>query len=115
MPHLRPEGKSFQVKMYPWEPSPLLEGQELSADGLRVAAGLAQTEQWAQDGADGAAVQAAQAQRPVRDLAQLVQCILGADLVLPLVEVALHGREAQPVDLLRLRGDLDLKGLHRKD
>lgn len=79
-----------------------------------MAAGLAQTEQRAQDGADRAAVQAAQTQRPVGDLTQLVQRVLGTDLVLPLVEVVLHRREAQPVNLLSLRGNLDLWRLHTK-
>jgi len=89
-------------------PVPLLQGQELAADGLRVAAGLPQPQQRVQDGGDGAAVQAAQLQAPVGDLAQLRQGVPGAHLVLPVVEVALHGGEAQPVDLLRLWGDLDL-------
>lgn len=79
-----------------------------------MAAGLAQTEQRTQDGADRAAVQAAQAQGPVGDLTQLVQRVLGTDLVLPLVEVVLHRRETQPVNLLSLRGNLDLWRLHRK-
>ena len=88
--------------------APLLQGEELPADGLRVAAGLPEPQQRVQDGGDGAAVQAAQLQAPVGDLAELSQGVLGADVVLPVVEVALHGGEAQPVDLLRLRGDLDL-------
>lgn len=45
--------------------SPFLEGQKLSPDSLRVAASLAQAQQWVQDGVDRATVQAAQFQRPV--------------------------------------------------
>ena len=89
---------------------PLLQGKELPTDGLRVAAGLPEPQQRVEDGGDRAAVQAAQLQAPVRDLAELRQGVLGADLVLPVVEVALHGGEAQPVHLLRLWGDLDLVG-----
>ena len=88
--------------------APLLQGEELPTDSLRVAAGLPEPQQWVEDGGDRAAVQAAQLQAPVRDLAELCQGILGADVMLAVVEVALDRGEAQPVDLLCLRGDLDL-------
>lgn len=74
-----------------------------------MAAGLAQPQQRAQDGVDGAAVEAAKLQAPVRDLPEFDQSVLGADLVLAVVEVTLDGGEVQPVDLLCLRGDLDLE------
>lgn len=73
-----------------------------------MAAGLTQPQQRAQDGVDGATVQAAQFQAPVGDLPEFDQGVLGADLVLAVVEVALDGGEVQPVDLLGLRRDLDL-------
>lgn len=89
--------------------SPFLEGQKLSPDSLRVAASLAQTQQWVQDGVNRASVQAAQLQRPVRDLSQLKQSILGADLMLAVVKVAFNRREIKPVDLFFLRRNLDLE------
>lgn len=91
---------------------PFLQGQELSPDGLRVAAGLTQPQQRAQDGVDGASVQAAQFQAPVGDLPEFEQRVPGANLVLPVVEVALDGGEVQPVGLLGLRWNLDLEGNH---
>lgn len=73
-----------------------------------MAAGLTQPQQRAQDGVDGAAVEAAEFQAPVRDLPEFDQSVLGADLVLTVVEVTLDWGEVQPVNLLCLRGDLDL-------
>lgn len=89
--------------------SPFLQRQELAPHGLRVAAGLAQPQQRAQDAVHGAAVQAAELQAPVGDLPEFDQRVPGADLVLPVVEVTLDGGEVEPVHLLRLRGDLDLE------
>lgn len=89
---------------------PFLQGQELPPHSLGVAAGLPQPQQRVQDAVHGAAVQAAQLQAPVGDLLQFEQSVAGADLVLAVVEVPLHGGEVQPVHLLRLGGDLDLKG-----
>lgn len=74
-----------------------------------MAAGLAEPQQRVQDGVDGAAVEAAKFQAPVRDLPEFDQSVLGADLVLTVVEVTLDGGEVQPVHLLCLRGNLDLK------
>lgn len=74
-----------------------------------MAAGLTQPQQRTQDGVDGAAVKAAELQAPVRDLPEFDQSVLGADLVLTVVEVTLDGGEVKPVHLLRLRGDLDLR------
>lgn len=74
-----------------------------------MAAGLAQPQQRAQDGVDGASVQAAKFQAPVGDLPEFEQRVLGANLVLPVVEVALDGGEVQPVGLLGLRWNLDLE------
>lgn len=88
---------------------PFLQGQKLPPNGLRVAAGLTQPQQRAQDGVDGASVQAAELQAPVGDLPEFEQRVLGADLVLPVVEVALDRGEAQPVGLLGLRWNLDLE------
>lgn len=87
---------------------PFLQRQELPPHSLRVAAGLTQPQQGAQDGVDGAAIQAAEFQAPVGDLPEFEQSVLRADLVLSVVEVALDGGEVQPVHLLRLGGDLDL-------
>lgn len=78
-----------------------------------MAAGLAEPQQRAQDGVDGAAVEAAELQAPVGDLPEFDQGVLGADLVLTVVEVALDGGEVQPVHLLSLRGDLDLEKQER--
>lgn len=78
-----------------------------------MAAGLAEPQQRVQDGVDGAAVEAAKFQAPVRDLPEFDQSVLGADLVLTVVEVTLDGGEVQPVHLLCLRGNLDLK--HRTE
>lgn len=80
-----------------------------------MAAGLAQPQQRAQDGVDGAAVEAAKFQAPVRDLPEFDQSVLGADLVLTVVEVTLDGGEVQPVHLLRLRGNLDLEKQKEKN
>lgn len=88
---------------------PFLQRQELPPHGLRMAASLAQPQQRAQDGVDGAAVEAAEFEAPVRDLPEFDQSVLGADLVLTVVEVTLDGGEVQPVHLLCLRGDLDLE------
>lgn len=88
---------------------PFLQRQELPPHGLRVAAGLAQPQQWVQDGVDGAPVQAAQFQAPVWDFPEFDQSILGADLVLAVVEVTLDGGKVKPVHLLSLRGNLNLK------
>lgn len=74
-----------------------------------MAACLAQPQQRAQDGVDSSAVEAAKFEAPVGDLPEFDQSVLGADLMLPVVEVTLNGREVQPVDLLCLRGDLDLR------
>lgn len=74
-----------------------------------MAAGLTQPQQRAQDGVDGAAVEAAEFQAPVGDLPEFDQSILGADLVLTVVEVTFNGGEVQPVHLLCLRRNLDLK------
>ena len=76
-----------------------------------MAAGLAQPQQRVQDGVDGAAVEAAEFQAPVGDLPDFDQSVLGADLVLPVVEVTLDGGEAEPVDLLCLRWNLDLENI----
>lgn len=88
---------------------PFLQRQELPPDSLWMAAGLAQPEQRAQDGIDGTAVKAAKFQAPVRDLPEINQSVLGADLVLTVVEVTLDGREVQPVHFLCLRRDLNLE------
>lgn len=74
-----------------------------------MAAGLAQPEKRTQDRIYGAAVEAAKFQTPVGDLPEIDQSVLGADLVLTMVEVTLNGREVQPVHLLCLRGDLNLE------
>lgn len=55
-----------------------------------MAAGLTQPEQWAQYSVDGATVKAAELQAPVRDFPEFDQSILGANLMLAVVEVALH-------------------------
>lgn len=73
-----------------------------------MAAGLTQPQQWAQDSVDGSAVKAAKFKGPVRDLPEFDQSVLGADLVLTVVEVTLHGGEVQPVHLLCLRRNLNL-------
>lgn len=70
---------------------------------------MTESEQGVQDGVDRASVQAAQLQAPVLDLPQLNQGILGTHLMLPVVEVTLHWRELQPVDLFCLRGNLNLE------
>lgn len=74
-----------------------------------MAAGLAQPQQRVQDGVDGAPVQAAQFQAPIGDFPEFDQSVLGADLVLAMVEMALNRRKVKPVHLLCLRGDLNLK------
>lgn len=74
-----------------------------------MAAGLAQPQQRAQDGVDSAAVEAAEFQAPVGYLPEFDQSVLGADLMLTVVEVTLDRGEVQPVHLLRLRGNLDLE------
>lgn len=74
-----------------------------------MAAGLAQPQQWAQDGVDGAAVEAAKFQAPVRDLPEFDQSVLGANFMLTVVEVTLDRGKVQPVYLLCLRGNLDLE------
>lgn len=89
-------------------PVPFLQRQELPPHSLRMAAGLTQPQQRVEDGVDGAAIQAAELQAPVRDLPDFDQSVLGADLVLTVVEVTLDGGEVQPVHLLCLRGNLDL-------
>ena len=76
-----------------------------------MAAGLAQPQQRVQDGVDGAAVEAAEFQAPVGDLPDFDQSVLGADLVLTVVEVTLDGGEAEPVNLLGLRWNLDLENI----
>lgn len=74
-----------------------------------MAAGLAQPQQRAQDGVDSAAVQASKFQAPVRDLPQFDQSVLGADLVLTMVEMTFDGGEVQPVHLLCLWRNLNLQ------
>lgn len=88
---------------------PFLKRQELSPHRLRMAAGLTQPEQWAQDRVDGASVKAAKLQAPVRDFPEFDQSVLGADLMLTVVEVALHWGEVQPVHLLCLWWNLNLE------
>lgn len=58
---------------------------------------------------NGAPVEAAELQAPVGDFPEFDQSVLGADLVLAVVEVTLDGGEVEPVHLLRLRGNLDLE------
>lgn len=79
-----------------------------------MAAGLAQPQQRAQDGVDSAPVEAAQLQAPIGDLPEFDQGVLGADLVLAVVEVTLYRGEVQPVHLLCLRRDLDLESQNEK-
>lgn len=74
-----------------------------------MAAGLTQPEQRAQYSVDGATVEAAELQAPVRDFPEFDQSVLGADLMLTVVEVALHRGEVQPVDLLCLWRNLNLE------
>lgn len=74
-----------------------------------MAAGLPQPQQRAQDSVDGAAVEAAKFQAPVRDFPEFDQSILGADLVLAVVEVTLDWGKVQPVHLLCLWGNLNLE------
>lgn len=75
-----------------------------------MAAGLPQPEQRAQYSVDGATVKAAELQAPVRDFPEFDQSVLGADLMLPVVEVALHWGEVQPMHLLCLWWNLNLGG-----
>lgn len=79
-----------------------------------MAAGLTQPQQRVQDGVDGAAVQAAQFQAPVRDFPEFHQSILGTDLMLAVVKMTLDWGEVKPVNLLRLRGNLNLKNEKKK-
>lgn len=78
-----------------------------------MAAGLAQPQQRAQDSVDGTAVEAAKFQAPVRDFPEFDKSVLGADLVLAVVEVTLDRGEMQPVNLLCLWGNLNLEGVAR--
>lgn len=73
-----------------------------------MAAGLTQPKQWAQYGVDGATVQTAELQAPVRDFPEFDQSVLGADLMLAVVEVAFNRGEVQPVYLLCLWRNLNL-------
>lgn len=88
---------------------PFLKRQELPPHRLRMAAGLTQPEQWAQYSVDGATVKAAKFQAPVRDFPEFDQSVLGADLMLTVVEVAFHWGEVQPVYLLCLWRYLNLE------
>lgn len=88
---------------------PFLKRQELPPHRLRVAAGLTQPEQRAQYSVDGATVKAAELQAPVSDFPEFDQSVLGADLMLTVVEVALHRGEVQPVNLLCLWRNLNLE------
>lgn len=105
-----PTSASHNIKFH----LPFLQRKEFPPHSLWMAAGLAQPQQRAQDGVDGAAVQAAELQAPVGDLPEFDQSVLGADLMLTVVEVTLNGGEVQPVHLLRLRGNLDLENIKRK-
>lgn len=87
---------------------PFLKRQKLPPHRLRMAAGLTQPEQWAQYSVDGATIKAAELQAPVRDFPEFDQSVLRADLMLTVVEVALHWGEVQPVYLLCLWWNLNL-------
>lgn len=93
---------------------PFLKRQELPPHCLWMAAGLTQPEQWAQYSVDSATVKAAKLQAPVRDFPEFDQSILGADLMLTVVEVALYWGEVQPVHLLCLWRNLNLKKKKKK-
>lgn len=85
-----------------------MEWQELSANGLWVAAGLPEPQQWVQDGGDSPSVQAAELQSPVRNLPEFDYGILAAHLMLTVIEMSFHWRKVEPVGFFCLRRYLNL-------
>lgn len=74
-----------------------------------MAAGLTQPQEWTKYSVDCAAVEATKFQAPVRHLPEDKKSVLGADLMLTVVEVTLNRGEVQPVHLLCLWWNLNLE------